>query len=133
MASSRVTVSWLGAALGAGVLAGGLPFWAVPYSDIAVLASPLPVWWAVAVSIAAGAVSYASPLGVMRSAVPVALGVPAAVLVRVVVESAQDPTTHNLWPLEVMLSLAVVVLPAFGGAYIGDRLQRPGARSQTIR
>lgn len=111
MASSSSTVPWFPAALGAGILAGGPPLWPVPYGDVAILAASLPVWWVVAV----------------------ALGVPVAVLLRVVVEGIQDPTTHNLWPLESALALAIVVLPALGGAYIGDRLQRAGAWGRTIR
>jgi hypothetical protein len=43
----------------------------------------------------------------------------AVVVARVVVEGVQDPTSHNLWPFEVIIALMVGFACAFGGAVAG--------------
>jgi len=72
---------------------------------------------------AAGGIGYVSSLRVTQSAMAVAFGVPVAVLMRVLVEGIDEPTSHNLWPLELALSLGIALPPAFAGVFIGHRLQ----------
>jgi hypothetical protein len=42
------------------------------------------------------------------------------VAVRVVVDTRRDPTSHNLWPFEVLFA-AAVALAALGLLYLGER------------
>jgi hypothetical protein len=42
--------------------------------------------------------------GVLVPAISVASGFVLAVLVRVAVETMRDPTSHNLWPFEVVIA-----------------------------
>lgn len=52
----------------------------------------------------------------------IASTVPAAVLARVVVDTARDPTSHNLWPLEILIALAVGIACSLIGAALGSLL-----------
>ena len=61
----------------------------------------------------------------------IAATVPAAVMARVVVETSRDPTSHNLWPLEILIALAVGLVCALMGTALGSLLlmrssKRPG-------
>ena len=61
----------------------------------------------------------------------IAATVPAAVMARVVVETSRDPTSHNLWPLEILIALAVGLVCALIGTGLGSLLllrssKRPG-------
>jgi hypothetical protein len=58
-------------------------------------------------------------LGFVRSVVVAGLAVPAVVLLRVVIETAADPTSHNLWPFEVVIGAGVGALVALAGALAG--------------
>ncbi len=54
----------------------------------------------------------------------VALALPAAALIRVIVDTARDPTSHNLWPLELVLAAFYGAFCAILGAAIGQLLRR---------
>ena len=61
----------------------------------------------------------------------IAATVPAAVMARVVVDTTRDPTSHNLWPLEILIALAVGLACSLVGAALGSLLlmrssKRPG-------
>jgi len=50
----------------------------------------------------------------------IAATVPAAVMARIAFETASDPTSHNLWPFEVVIAAGVGLLAALGGALLGS-------------
>jgi hypothetical protein len=50
---------------------------------------------------------------------PGLLAVVAAVFLRIVVEGTADPTSHNLWPFEVIIAVGLGFSIAFAGAVIG--------------
>lgn len=50
----------------------------------------------------------------------VGASVPSAVLARVLVEGLKDPTSHNLWPLEVIIASLVGLICATAGAVTGS-------------
>ena len=57
--------------------------------------------------------------------------VPAAVFARVIADGMNDPTAHNLWPLEVIIAMLLGFVCAFAGSVAGSlvvRLFRPRAR-----
>lgn len=51
-------------------------------------------------------------------------GVPAAVLAKVTVDVLRDSASHNLWPFEVAIAVAVGAIPAALGAGVGWALAR---------
>jgi len=52
----------------------------------------------------------------------IAAAVPAAVLVRIVVDASADATTHNLWPLEIAIAVALGVGCSLVGSLLGSLL-----------
>ncbi len=52
----------------------------------------------------------------------IAATVPAAVMARVLLETSRDPTSHNLWPLEILIALAVGLMCALLGTALGSLL-----------
>ena len=54
----------------------------------------------------------------------IGLAAPAMAMARVAVETSRDPTSHNLWPLEIIIAMAVGFSVAFAGALLGGLLTR---------
>ncbi|HUO64168.1 MAG TPA: hypothetical protein VMT97_10715 [Terriglobales bacterium] len=104
-----------------GFLVVGVPYWRIPYNK------------ATSANIMAGAIL----IGVIaliarivvngrfsRIVLAVASAVPAAAMARVVVDTMRDPTSHNLWPFEMVIAFMVGVAGAVPGALIGSAIRR---------
>jgi hypothetical protein len=109
---------WTVATVFLGFLAGGLPLWPVPYYSIDLSNPGFLGQWIGAGIIAGGFPAALSSLSMHRSAVLLGAGFGMAVLARVLFEIIQDPTTHNLWPFEVAISVAVGLLAGIGGSLL---------------
>jgi hypothetical protein len=110
---------WLAIGFTAGFLAVGVPYWALPYSAAqlpsALLTPALAVVPAAAAILRAiGAARFWRIVGVVGAAVP------AVILARVQVETGRDPTSHNLWPFEVVIACGVGFAYALAGAIAGS-------------
>jgi hypothetical protein len=46
------------------------------------------------------------------------------VIARVIVETSQDPTSHNLWPLELIIASAVGLAVSLVGSLAGGLLAK---------
>jgi hypothetical protein len=107
----------------------GLPYWRIPYSSASL---PNSLWGpAMLVVLAAPvAVLVLSKNTFARTSGVIGLAVPAMVMARVVVEAFQNPTTHNLWPFELVIASAVGLAVASVGSLAGlviARLLKIGA------
>lgn len=104
-------------------LAVGLPYWNVPYGSVN-LPNALPTLGLLAVGgcalflVARRRLSLGMAIGVLGTTVP------AAVLARVIVEVAGDPTSHNLWPFELVIAGVSGVVVAGAGALVGALWRR---------
>jgi hypothetical protein len=49
-------------------------------------------------------------------------------MARVIVETSQDPTSHNLWPLELIIAAAVGLVFALAGSLAGGLLAKMSKR-----
>ena len=49
----------------------------------------------------------------------VGAAVPAPILARIAVDTAKDPTTHNLWPFKVIIATVIGVLCSSAGTLVG--------------
>lgn len=109
-------VLWVLLAFAVVVLAAGIPYWRLPYAEInrghfAVLPGALLLGFLTLVLVVAKVAR------VKLIAVTMLLAVPAIDVVSIVKDTAADPTSHNLWPFELViaaLSGAAVVLPVVG-------------------
>jgi hypothetical protein len=127
MAMSGTRVPWAAVAFMAGFLLVGMTYWVIPYSQVN-LPDALYGPGLIAVALAAAPLRAGGVLPLWK-----AVGLAAAaVLARVVVEGLADPTSHNLWPLELMIASAVglvFALPAGVVAAVYVRVtSRPGRR-----
>src|SRR5688572_18357240 len=94
--------SWLQIAFWASFLAMGVPYWLVPYGQLNLPDALLhPGLMVVAFAALCVRASGAAPFS--RTLNTVGLAVPAAVMARVVVDAFRDPTSHNLWPFEMVI------------------------------
>jgi hypothetical protein len=125
MRNSRIPA--LLAAFLASFLAVGVPYWRIPY-DRASLPSSLYGAGLVVVFLAAAACRLLASVR-FGPAVLVGAAVPGAILARVAYETAADPTSHNLWPFEMVIAAGVGFSASFGGSLAGGLL-RPWIRHE---
>jgi hypothetical protein len=96
----------------------GIPYWLIPYRMVelpdSLVAPGLFLLGFSALALSAGGVSSLWKIaGIMGASMP------AAVLARVAVDCARDPTSHNLWPFEIVIALSVGLAAAATGTLIG--------------
>ena len=105
---------WVVLACAVVVLAAGIPYWRLSYNEInhghfAVLPGALLLGFLTLILVVVEVASTKSVVVIMGLAVPI------IDIVSIVKDTAADPTSHNLWPLEfviAVLSGAAVVVPA---------------------
>jgi hypothetical protein len=105
---------WLLLAFAVVVLAAGIPYWGISYDELnqghfAVLPGALLLGFLTLLLIVAE-VAPVKPI-----ALTMLLCVPVIVVVSIAKDTAADPTSHNLWPFELVFAAiagAAIVLPA---------------------
>lgn len=121
MTERPTLVLWLGFA--AGVLLTGIPFWRLPY-NADIFGDPgihlgLGGLALVTAGLAFARAARAGPLfGAMAGAFP------AAYALRVVADVARDPTSHNLWPIGMVMIAAYSLVAVVPGLIVGLLLRR---------
>lgn len=118
---------WLCVACVVAFLAIGIPYWPIPYGQVS-LPSSIQTYQLVIVAVAACLVRVAGGVKTTTAVFAVAAAVPGAILARVIVEVARDPTSHNLWPFELLIGLVLGLLAAAAGALAGALLLRFAGR-----
>ena len=112
-------------------LAVGVPFFLIPYRELnlpsALYGPGLCVLVATAaLTLGCGATTFWKNVAIIGAAVP------AIILLRVAVETAADPTSHNLWPFEVIIGSSVSALCAFMGSFMGWIISKLRSRDGAI-
>jgi hypothetical protein len=97
----------------------GVPYWQVPYAKLS-LPDPLYGTGLLLVGVLSAAARACCKARLLAVIFTVGAAVPAAIFVRVVVDAAKDPTSHNLWPFEVIIAAMVGGLCASAGALAGS-------------
>ena len=100
------------------------PYLQIPYSKVSLPFSIMNLSLLVVFGGAAFLRAYGNSL--ITSWLLVAAMIPAVICVRIAIETSGDPTSHNLWPLEVMLAGGVGFLVAGFGALVGSLYRRFG-------
>jgi hypothetical protein len=107
----------------AGFFAIGVPYWAIPYQALnlpdALIGFGILVVGLAALALRAWTIA---PFG--KTILVVGAAAPAAVLARVLMEGVADPTSHNLWPIELVIALGMGFAVALAGAVIGSLVAR---------
>lgn len=99
-------------------LAIGLPLWRLPYAQVS-LPNSLSVFGLVVVFAMALAIRAAFRASFVQAGILVGLCVPAAIMARIIVEVALDPTSHSLWPFEIVIGSGVGLALSCVGAVLG--------------
>ena len=96
----------------------GIPFWQIPYSQVALPNSlfGLPL---IGVLILAAGIRLYAKCSFRETLIATGAALPAAVLCRIAVETSADPSTHNLWPFEVIITCLVGLVVGVVGAGLG--------------
>ena len=108
-------------------LAVGVPYWRIPYSQASLPNSLYRPGLVVVFALAAGCRLLARTR-FWSTLLVVGASVPCMILARVAYETNADPTSHNLWPFEVVIAMFVGCSASFLGSLLGGIL-RPAARA----
>jgi hypothetical protein len=113
---------WTAGAVLVGTVVAGLSYWSVPYDQLNAddVAGPLLALGLVPV-ILLRASGIAPFLLTVAAGAAVAVGV---VAVRVAVDVSTDPTSHNLWPFEIVIAGMIGLVAGLVAAAVGELLLR---------
>jgi hypothetical protein len=114
---------YLGAVV-AGLLACGLTLWPIPYREVSMPGNPSAASWLILGGLAGLVAGYLIRPRWAPPVLAVTGGFGLAVLGRVAVETARDPTSHNLWPFEVVIAGVIGLAGGATGVAIARLLQR---------
>lgn len=112
-------VSWLVAAFVVSFFAVGFPYWQIPYAKVS-LPSTLYGTGLLVVGVLAAAARAFGKARLLAVTLAVGAAVPSPILARIAVDTAKDPTSHNLWPFEFVIAAGLGVLCSSAGALIGS-------------
>lgn len=115
---------WLAAAFGVSLLAFGLPFWSLSYQQ-AQRWSSLMELGVIVTALAACGLRLLNLERSWRIVLVVGSAVPLADIARVFMDTARDPTSHNLWPFEVVMMAFI----GYFWAGVGTLVGKAGARA----
>lgn len=124
---TRSSPAWLLIAFLIAFVGVGFRYWQLPYAQVSL---PDSLYGPGLVAIAVVALM-ARAFGLARFWkvwLLIAAAVPAAVLVRIVADTAADATTHNLWPLEIAIALALGLGCSLLGSLLGSLLLTRSSR-----
>jgi hypothetical protein len=109
---------WLRAAFMLSFLSVGIPYWLIPYNKVSLPSAMMgPTLLVVVIAALLLQATAAAPFWKTVRALGASLA--AAVLARVMLEGILDPSSHNLWPFEVIIALLLGFACSLTGAAIG--------------
>jgi len=110
---------WLVAAVAISFFAVGFPYWQIPYAKVS-LPNTLYGTGLLVVGVLAAAARAIGKARILTVILAVGAAVPAPILARIAVDTAKDPTSHNLWPFEFIIAAVIGVLCSLAGALVGS-------------
>ena len=108
---------WLAGAFLLAFLAVGSMHWTLPYSEVQ-LPNSLMRPALIGVLIAAVLARILGRTGFLITNLVIGASAPAAIAARVIADTATDPTSHNLWPFELLLGGMVSTACAVAGSLV---------------
>jgi len=112
-------VYWLIAAFVISFFAVGFPYWQIPYAKVS-LPSTLYGMGLVVVGVLAAAARAVVKARFLAVILAVGAAVPAPIPARIAVDTAKNPSSHNLWPFEFIIAAMLGVLCSSAGALVGS-------------
>lgn len=114
-------------------LAVGVPYWLIPYNKVNLPSALIGPGLFVVMAAALLVRLPRSATGFWKSTAAIGLAVPVPVLARVVWDGVNDPTSHNLWPIEIVIALVLGMACAVAGAVAGSLLSTLASRHMGSR
>jgi uncharacterized membrane protein YfcA len=105
-------------------LAAGVLHWTVPYGEVDYTSARYLTTWVIIAVIAGFLGVILLRKSTKHSTILVTTGFLLAVMLRVIYDGIQDPTSHNLFPFELLITMVIVLPPALIGAWVGNMLIR---------
>lgn len=114
---------------GFGLLSGtallaGLTYWQIPYADVNFFASSFLLTWGIMALLGGFLGVLFLRKSVFQAVQLVVTGFLIAVILRIIVDGISDPTSHNLFPFELIITFAIATPPALVGSWIANFLIR---------
>ncbi len=104
-----------------GFLVVGVPYWRIPYNKAT---SSAVMGGVVLIGVIALIARVLIEARFSRVVLVLAAAVPTAVMARVVVDTMRDPTSHNLWPFELVIAFMVGLAGSVPGTLLGSVFRR---------
>jgi hypothetical protein len=120
--SSPKTWTWVSVSVVLSTVVLGVVYWASPYSDTDISTVVGPVLFIAMLPVVALRATGVAPF--LLSAAAGAASVVAVVMLRVIVDVSNDPTSHNLWPLEIVIAGVLGMLAGLVAAGLGEVVLR---------
>jgi len=114
---------WLASGFAAGLVLTGIPYWRLPY-NADYFGDLLVQLGLVGLAAVTAALAASGTAGLWRIFRTMLAAFPAAVAIRVVVDVAQDPTDHNLWPFELIIAAVFSLVAVVPGLVVGAMVRR---------
>ncbi len=99
-------------------LAIGISYWQIPYAKLS-LPGSLPGYSIAIAVVLAALLRLVFDIPFLWALLCVGLAFPACVMARVEAETLADPTSHNLWPFEVLIAAGVGFSASLAGSLLG--------------
>lgn len=115
--------AWLASGFAAGLLLTGVPYWLLSYKAN-IFADPLLLAGLAGLGVVTAVLAASDIARLGRIFWLMLAAFPAAVAIRVVIEVAQDPTDHNLWPFELIMAAAFSLVAVVPGLLVGVLFRR---------
>jgi hypothetical protein len=103
-----------------GLLAGAVSTWFQPYNQLEIFGVDYRIIMAVAALILAFLYKVLFEANTVNTGLFLGYGIITALFIRIIVDVLNDPTDHNLWPLEVAIFILIAFPSALVGAYLGE-------------
>ena len=112
-------IIWWGLSIFLGLLASGIPLLTMRYGEI----FSIYIIWMGNLFLIAGIMGICQPDRAWRWGITVGLCLPVVVILKIVMDSLQDPTSHTLFPLEIIIALIFAIPSSFAGVYFGSSIR----------
>jgi len=132
---SRISSHWWAPAFFVAFFATGIPYWQIPYAKLSLPDSLIGMGLLV-VGVAAALTRAFVKSRLLPVIFVVGAAVPCAVFARVVFDGIRDPTSHNLWPFELVIAAVVGLIASSAGGLVGSvpaLMSRRGSSDQNDR
>lgn len=120
---------WLASGFAAALFLTGVPYWRLPY-NADFFADGVLLFGLAGLAVVAALLAASGSARLIRIFWVTLAAFPAAVMIRVIIETAKDPTDHNLWPFELIIAAVVSLFAIVPGLLVGAVLRRLRERAK---